>query len=73
MWFISTDIIPHLQPNDGDDEQAVRKMMNQWRFETKPHIVADSDFGSWFWQEISELGEVIQLCQFLSLRLHLIH
>jgi|YelNatPaOPRAMG01_1025707.scaffolds.fasta_scaffold64168_2 hypothetical protein len=43
-YFI--DIIPHLQPNDGGGEQAVRKMMNQWRFETKPHIVADSGFGS---------------------------
>ena len=43
-YFI--DIVPYLQSNDGGDEQAVRKMMNQWRFETKPHVVTDSDIES---------------------------
>ena len=39
-------LIPHLEPNDGGGEEAVRIMMKQWKFSTKPHIVADSGFGS---------------------------
>ena len=43
-YFI--EIIPHLKLNDGGGEQAVRIMIQQWRFDDKPCIVADSGFGS---------------------------
>lgn len=40
------DIVPHLEPNDGGPPMALQIMMQQWRFDIKPHIVADSGFGS---------------------------
>jgi hypothetical protein len=50
-------LVPHLKPNDGGGANAVRSMMKNWPLEKKPHIVADSGFGSFpLLTEIAEWG-----------------
>ena len=59
-FFIDT--VLHLKPNDGGPEEAVRIMMKKWRFSNKPHIIADSGFGSFsLLQDISNWGGVATL------------
>lgn len=69
-------LVPHLKPNDGGGVNAIRIMMKNWPLETKPHIVADSGFGSFtLLKEIAQWGGVATLsiptneCQKLNLLL----
>jgi hypothetical protein len=56
------ELIPHLRPNDGGPAAAIRIAMQRWRFPTKPHIVADSGFGSFpLLKEIARWGGVATL------------
>jgi len=67
------DIVPHLKPNDDSLDKALRIMMERWRFAMKPHIVADSGFGSFGmldaitkWEGTATLSMPINECQGLD-------
>ena len=69
-------LVPHLKPNDGGGVNAIHIMMKNWSFERKPHIVADSGFGSFSllaeitqWGGTATLSLPINECQRLNLLL----
>ena len=50
-------LVPHLKPNDGGGANAICTVIKVWPLERKPHIVADSGFGSFsLLTEIAEWG-----------------
>ena len=55
-------IVPHIRPNDGGPPSAIRTLMKNWSLPRKPHIVADSGFGSFaLLTEIAQWGGIATL------------